>query len=243
MLWFVLVSLGFTKRYLKNDQTMMGHYRDDVEFHLEEYSRDKNQSKYLKLPSNVIPYPHPSPILHAMDNIQLRKFLPPPIGVKFNFDNGKLINNQTLEKRLSTYKRLIKYYTLKDSNKTYESNFLQYNESSNILRICFKGDPNLNPKCIKITNQNGHDSFLSLKKFKGQWQTSHFFLPDDTKSIKLAINLGSSNSYFMFQDLEKVTLPSWVLRQIRKSSINIFLIGVFLTSLPLISTKKRNESH
>ena len=74
MLWFVLIP--WIQRYLKNDQTMMGHYRDDVEFHLEEYSRDKNQSKYLNLPS-VIPYPHPSPILHAMDNIQLRKFYHP----------------------------------------------------------------------------------------------------------------------------------------------------------------------
>jgi hypothetical protein len=242
-LWFILISLGFIKRYLKSDQTLMSDYRENVEFHLEEYSQDKNQTKYLKLPPEVIPYPHPSPILHVMNNAQIKELLPPPIGKKVNFDNGKLIRSMSIEKKLTTQERLTRYYTLEGKNKIYESNFIKYNDSSNILRLCYKADPNLNPKCIKITNQNGYISFLSTKKFKGLWQNSHFFLPNDTISLKLSINLGSDSSWFMFQDLEKVTPTSWTLRQIRKSSINIFLAGVFLILIPIVFMHKKNEAH
>ena len=85
--------------------------------------------------------------------------------------------------------------------------------------------------------------FYLQKKFKGLWQNSHFFLPNDTISLKLSINLGSDSSWFMFQDLEKVTPTSWTLRQIRKSSINIFLAGVFLILIPIVFMHKKNEAH
>ena len=140
-------------------------------------------------------------------------------------------NSKSIDNKLSNKNVRDDYYILENENNIFNSDLFRYENCPRILRLCFKGDPQLNTKCVKLINQDGLESFLSTKKFTGDWETSHFFLPKNTKSFRLSINLDSKKSWFMFQDPERITLTSWILRQARKSSINILLWGIFILSV------------
>jgi hypothetical protein len=241
ILWFVILSLGFSKRLITTDLNSVGDYRENIEYHLKKYTTDGNRSKYLKLPLSVIPYPHPIPILNVMENKLLKEYLPPPIGGKIIVENENLKKSKSIDNKQLNKIECRDYYILENENNIFNSDLLRYESGPNILRLCFKGDPQLNTKCVKLINQNGFESFLSTKNFTGDWETGHFFLPENTKSLRLSINLDSKKSWFMFQDPEKITPTSWILRQARKSSINILLCGIFVLSVSIILTNKENK--
>ena len=241
LLWFVIISLGFSKRLITTDLNSVRDYRENVEFHLNKYTSDGNRSNYLNLPLSVIPYPHPIPILNVMENKLLKEYLPPPIGGKIIVNNRNFKKSKSIDNKLSNINVRDDYYILENENNIFNSDLFRYENYPRILRLCFKGDPQLNTKCVKLINQDGLESFLSTKKFTGDWETSHFFLPKNTKSFRLSINLDSKKSWFMFQDPEKITLTSWILRQARKSSINILLWGIFILSVSIIFTNKENQ--
>ena len=108
-----------------------------------------------------------------------------------------------------------------------------FRNSDSFYRINYTGSSSLNGSVIKLFSNGKVIQSLPSKEFHPyQWRQAHFVFPEGNSKIEIGLTKQiSDDSWFAFSNPVEVTGLSWLLRQIRKNSLFIFLF----ISLPTIS--------
>lgn len=195
-----------------------------------------NSNQFNDIPLSELPYIDHYTLSNLISNSKMAEYLPSSIRKEQHIDisNFSKTNNSDILKNLKS-SGFYKNFNLIDLNSTNLVGSLATGprNSNSFYRIQYTGTSDLQGSEIKLFSNDEILQELPPKKLiPYQWRQAHFIFPEGNSTLKigLAEHL-TEDSWIAFSNPVEVTKLSWLLRQIRKNSVFIFL---FL-SFPMIT--------
>lgn len=195
-----------------------------------------NLDQFNDIPLSELPYIDHHTLSNLISNPKMAEYLPSSIRKEQSIDisNFSKTNNSDILNSIKS-SGFYRNINLIDFNST---NFIANlaigpRKSNRLYRIHYTGTSDLQGSDIKLFSNDEISQELPPKQLiPYQWRQAHFIFPEGNSTLKigLAEHL-SEDSWIAFSNPVEVTNLSWLLRQIRKNSVYIFL---FL-SFPMIT--------
>lgn len=191
--------------------------------------------QFNDIPLSDLPYIDHHTLSNLISNTKMADYLPSSIRREQPTDmsNFSETNNSDILNNL-TSSGFYRNFNLLDSNSTSFVGSLVTEDRNNCFnRINYTGSADLQGSDIKLFSDGKIIQELPSKSLSPfHWKQAHFIFPEGNSKIEIGLTKQlRGDSWVAFSNPVEVTKLSWLLRQIRKNSLFIFLF----ISLPTIS--------
>lgn len=192
--------------------------------------------QFNDIPLSDLPYIDHHTLSNLITNSRMADYLPSSI----RKEQPVSILNKSKKNNSVTFKNIkqsgfFRNFSFIDENSTHIVGKVETDlrNSDSFYRINYTGSSSLNGSIIKLFSNGRVIQSLPSKEFHPyQWRQAHLVFPKGNSELEIGLTKQiSGDSWVAFSNPVKVTGLSWLLRQIRKNSLFIFLF----ISLPMIS--------